>query len=52
MLGINGVVFGLGLGLIHCVCVDGEATANIVPVDMACNALIACAWETGTKKTR
>ena len=52
LMGVNGIVFGGALGFVHCLCIDREATADMVPVDMACNALIACAWETGTKKTR
>ena len=52
LMGVNGLVLGSGLGVIHYMCIDGEGRADILPVDMACNALIACAWKTGTEKIR
>ncbi|XP_033211385.1 fatty acyl-CoA reductase wat-like isoform X2 [Belonocnema kinseyi] len=52
LLGVNGVVLGMGLGVFHVMCLDGNAVADVIPVDMACNALIACAWATGIKKVR
>jgi len=43
--GPTGAVVGAGVGLIRTLQVDSTGCANIVPVDMACNALLASARE-------
>ncbi|GLG99513.1 Fatty acyl-CoA reductase wat [Gryllus bimaculatus] len=43
--GPTGVGFGAGVGLLKTLHCDGQAVANIVPVDMAVNALIAATWD-------
>ncbi|XP_018318580.1 fatty acyl-CoA reductase wat [Agrilus planipennis] len=46
MYGPTGVVMGAGIGLLHSLHCNPKVNANIVPVDMCVNALIASAWET------
>jgi fatty acyl-CoA reductase len=47
--GPTGVYVGAGTGLIRTVQIDGNTTADIVPVDMAVNSLIVSAWEVANK---
>ncbi|KAJ9594172.1 hypothetical protein L9F63_014428, partial [Diploptera punctata] len=47
--GPTGVFVGAGVGFIKTLHCDASRIANIVPVDMAVNALIASAWEVGNK---
>lgn len=48
LYGPTGVVAGAGTGVLRTLHCDENINANIVPVDMACNALIAAAWDVGT----
>ncbi|XP_046473320.1 fatty acyl-CoA reductase wat-like isoform X1 [Neodiprion pinetum] len=48
MIGIHGILAGMGIGVIRTMQVDGDAVVDLVPADMVCNALLACAWETAT----
>nr|AWJ25024.1 fatty acyl-CoA reductase [Nilaparvata lugens] len=43
--GPTGIVVGAGCGVLRTLQADLTCDANIVPVDMCVNALIACAWE-------
>jgi fatty acyl-CoA reductase len=47
--GPTGVFVGAGTGFIKTMHIDGDKIANIVPVDMAVNALIVSAWEVANK---
>ncbi|KAF7284719.1 fatty acyl-CoA reductase wat-like [Rhynchophorus ferrugineus] len=47
MYGPTGVVAGSGMGLIRSLRADGNVNANIVPVDMVVNGMIAAAWGVG-----
>jgi len=49
LYGPTGVFVGAGTGFIKTIHVDGTKNANIVPVDMTVNALIASAWEVANK---
>lgn len=42
-----GVVVAAGKGLIRSMLVAEEFTAEVIPVDIAINAIIAIAWERG-----
>ena len=46
--GPTGVFVGAGVGFIKTLHCDAERIANIIPVDMTVNALVASAWEVGT----
>ncbi|XP_030759584.1 fatty acyl-CoA reductase wat-like [Sitophilus oryzae] len=46
MYGPTGVCAGSGVGLIRALHCDAKCNANLVPVDMCVNSLIAAAWET------
>ncbi|KAK3917608.1 Fatty acyl-CoA reductase wat [Frankliniella fusca] len=46
LYGPGGVVLASGCGLMRVLNVNGKRVADMVPVDMACNALLAAAWET------
>lgn len=48
LYGPGGVVLASGGGLMRVLNVDGKKLADLVPVDMACNALLASAWETAS----
>lgn len=52
LVGLHGMFYGMGLGIIHSGILNLEAHADIVPVDYVCNALICCAWETAVTKRR
>lgn len=43
--GPTGVVTGAGLGLIHVLQCDSDRMADMVPVDMAINSIVAAAWD-------
>lgn len=45
MYGPTGVVLGVGAGLLRTMCADHDRVADIVPVDLVVNAIIATAWE-------
>ncbi|KAJ8956340.1 hypothetical protein NQ318_015078, partial [Aromia moschata] len=47
MYGATGVAAGAGLGLLRSLHCDPECNANIVPVDMCVNFMIAAAWDIG-----
>jgi fatty acyl-CoA reductase len=47
--GPTGVFVGAGTGFIETMHIDGETIANMVPVDMAVNALRVSAWEVASK---
>lgn len=44
-----GVVVAAGKGLIRSMMVAEEFAAEVIPVDIAINAIIAIAWERGRK---
>ncbi|KAG8306270.1 hypothetical protein J6590_050641 [Homalodisca vitripennis] len=44
--GPTGIVVGAGCGVVHTIYANTDCVANIVPVDMTVNALIASAWKT------
>lgn len=48
LYGPTGVVAGAATGLLRTMHCDKDITANIVPVDMTVNALIASAWDVAT----
>lgn len=45
LYGPTGVAAGAGTGLLRSIHCDGSVHANVVPADLAVNALIACAWD-------
>ncbi|XP_018574204.1 fatty acyl-CoA reductase wat-like [Anoplophora glabripennis] len=47
--GATGVFYGSGVGLLRVLYCDEESVANIVPVDMCVNGLIASAWDVGQR---
>ncbi|XP_030041027.1 putative fatty acyl-CoA reductase CG5065 [Manduca sexta] len=48
--GPSGVVVGAGKGLLHVFCCKNSAKADLLPVDIAIDTLIAVAWETALDK--
>lgn len=48
LYGPTGVVAGAGTGVLRTMHCNPDITANIVPVDMTVNALIASAWDVAT----
>ncbi|XP_013200503.2 putative fatty acyl-CoA reductase CG5065 [Amyelois transitella] len=48
--GPSGVVAAAGKGLLHVFCCRGDAHADMLPVDVAIDTLIAAAWETAIDK--
>lgn len=50
LYGPNGVVLGIGAGLLRIMQTDASVNANLVPVDLSVNALIASAWDVGINK--
>jgi fatty acyl-CoA reductase len=44
------VPLGASLGMVRCSYVDRNRVADIVPVDMVVNAIIAAAWETSFRR--
>lgn len=49
LYGPTAVVAGAGTGVLRTMHCDPDINANIVPVDMAVNALISCAWDIARK---
>lgn len=43
------LISGVGAGLMRVLYADGQIMADLVPVDMAVNALICAAWDIGKK---
>lgn len=50
LYGPTGVVAGVGTGVLRTMHCDKDIIANIVPVDMTVNALIAAAWDVATNQ--
>ena len=48
--GPTGVVAGAGLGLLHVLQADEDCLADMVPVDMAINNILAAAWDVATTR--
>ncbi|KAJ8707608.1 hypothetical protein PYW07_011285 [Mythimna separata] len=48
--GPSGVVVGAGKGLLHVFCCKESARADMLPVDMAIDTLLAVAWETAVDR--
>ncbi|XP_047038779.1 putative fatty acyl-CoA reductase CG5065 isoform X2 [Helicoverpa zea] len=48
--GPGGVVLACGKGLLRAFLVEGSARADLVPVDIAADNIIAVAWETATQR--
>jgi fatty acyl-CoA reductase len=49
LYGPTGVFVGAGTGVIKTMHGDADKTTNMVPVDMAVNAVIVSAWEVANK---
>ncbi|XP_075232175.1 fatty acyl-CoA reductase wat-like isoform X2 [Lycorma delicatula] len=49
LYGATGVVVGCGTGVLRTLQCDQNVIANVVPVDMAVNALITAAWRTANR---
>ncbi|XP_034234650.1 fatty acyl-CoA reductase wat-like [Thrips palmi] len=49
--GPTGVVAGAGVGLIKALYCDSEKLADMVPVDMAINSVLAAAWDIASRDT-
>lgn len=47
MYGPTGVCAGAGTGVLRTLHCDSSVNANIIPVDMCVNSLIAASWEVG-----
>jgi fatty acyl-CoA reductase len=47
--GATGVVVGAGLGLLRTMHCDRDMIAELVPVDLVANMMIATAWDVATK---
>jgi alcohol-forming fatty acyl-CoA reductase len=43
--GPTGIIVGAGTGILRVLRCDEEIHAEIVPVDMCCNSMLACAWD-------
>jgi fatty acyl-CoA reductase len=50
--GPTGIVAAIVSGVIRAIHCDSEKVANIVPVDLTVNALIASAWDIATQVDR
>ncbi|XP_076471448.1 fatty acyl-CoA reductase 1-like [Babylonia areolata] len=48
--GPTGLLVAIGKGLLRCMHGNFHATADLIPVDIATNAMIAAAWYTGVEK--
>lgn len=42
--GITGIILEIGRGTISSIMCDNKLTLDIIPVDIACNMIIAAAW--------
>lgn len=49
--GPTGLLAAIGNGVLRIMKGDFDATADIIPVDLACNLMIAAAWYRGTHKS-
>jgi fatty acyl-CoA reductase len=47
--GPTGIVIGAGVGLLRTMHCDGDLLAELVPVDMVINMMIATAWDVATR---
>lgn len=47
-----GIIIGAGKGVIRTMLCNPEYNAEVVPVDLAINGLIAIAWKTGTTDSK
>lgn len=47
--GPTGAIAGAGIGLIHSARVDPTMNANLVPVDLCVNGIIAAAWDVSNR---
>lgn len=45
----TGVIVGCGTGVLRTILCDKDVYADLVPVDMACNAMIAVAWDAANR---
>lgn len=52
MYGPTGVVYGVGTGVLRTMHCDRDIIANIVPVDMTVNALIAATWDVAVNQEK
>ncbi|XP_037045453.1 fatty acyl-CoA reductase wat-like [Bradysia coprophila] len=52
LYGPTGVVYGAGTGVLRTMHCDRDVVANIVPVDMTVNALIAASWDVAVNRER
>lgn len=52
LYGPTGVAAGVSTGILRTLHCDPKVNANIVPVDLTVNALIASAWDVAMQKTR
>lgn len=50
--GPSGVMVGVGKGLLHALLCGGDNRADMIPVDVVIDTLIAIAWEIGIDNTR
>ncbi|KOC68027.1 Putative fatty acyl-CoA reductase [Habropoda laboriosa] len=50
MYGPTGVAAGAGTGILRTIHCDGSKEVSVVPGDLTANALIACAWDVGTRQ--
>lgn len=50
LYGPTGVVYGAGTGVLRTMHCDRDVVANIVPVDMTVNALIAASWDVAVNR--
>lgn len=48
--GATGVVVGAGVGLLRTMHCDEDMLAEVVPVDMVINVMIAAAWDVATQQ--
>lgn len=52
LYGPTGVVYGVGTGVLRTMHCDRDIVANIVPVDMTVNALIAATWDVAVNQEK
>ncbi|XP_053622005.1 putative fatty acyl-CoA reductase CG5065 [Plodia interpunctella] len=50
--GPSGVIAAAGKGLLHVFCCNPDAAADMLPVDIAIDTLLAVAWETAIDKSK
>ncbi|KAL8568138.1 hypothetical protein ACOMHN_027661 [Nucella lapillus] len=48
--GPTGLLVAIGKGLLRCMCGNFHCTADLIPVDIVTNAIIAIAWYTGVER--